>query len=138
MTYDLIIIGGGPAGVAAAVYAARKRLKTLFITAEWGGQSIVSEQIYNWIGTPSLSGSELAENFKKHVTANAGASLEVQEGEKVNDVEKKDIGFLVKTEGDKEFTAKTILIASGSGRRKFRRSGTQGPHLLRFLRRTAF
>ena len=46
MTYDLIIIGGGPAGAAAAVYASRKRLNTLFITAEWGGQSTVSEKIY--------------------------------------------------------------------------------------------
>ena len=63
MVYDLIIIGGGPAGTAAAVYASRKRLKTLFLTAEWGGQSVVSEQIYNWIGTAS-SGNELAENFK--------------------------------------------------------------------------
>ena len=43
--YDLIIIGGGPAGVSAGVYAARKRLHTLFITADWGGQSIVSEDI---------------------------------------------------------------------------------------------
>ena len=83
MTYDLIIIGGGPAGSAAAIYAARKRLRTLFIIAEWGGQSVVSEQIYNWIGTPSLSGNELAENFKKHVLANTGESLEVKEGEKV-------------------------------------------------------
>ncbi|MBP6060861.1 MAG: FAD-dependent oxidoreductase, partial [Candidatus Pacebacteria bacterium] len=48
--YDLIIIGGGPAGVSASVYAARKKMKTLFITSEWGGQSIVSEKIYNWIG----------------------------------------------------------------------------------------
>lgn len=85
MTYDLIIIGGGPAGVAAAVYASRKRLQTLFITTEWGGQSIVSEQIYNWIGTNSLSGNELAENFKKHVLANVGEgqTLKVKEGEKV-------------------------------------------------------
>ena len=67
MTYDLIIIGGGPAGSAAAVYAARKRLKTLFITSEWGGQSVVSEQISNWIGTPSISGNDLAQSFKKHV-----------------------------------------------------------------------
>ena len=44
MTYDLIIIGGGPAGTAAAIYASRKRLKTLLITSEWGGQSIVSEK----------------------------------------------------------------------------------------------
>ena len=50
MTYDLIIIGGGPAGAAAAVYASRKRLQTLFITNEWGGQSVVSEQIYTGLG----------------------------------------------------------------------------------------
>lgn len=124
MVYDLIIVGGGPAGSAAAVYAARKRLKTLFITAEWGGQSVVSEQIYNWIGTPMLSGDELAKNFKKHVLANAlnkennNSTLEIQEGEKVNNIEKNGDGFLVKTESGKEFTSKTILIASGSGRRK--------------------
>ncbi|MFZ2149680.1 MAG: FAD-dependent oxidoreductase [Minisyncoccia bacterium] len=117
-TYDLIIIGGGPAGSAAAVYAARKRLKTLFITAEWGGQSIVSEQIYNWIGTPSLSGNELAEGFKKHVMANVGDSLEVKDGEKVGSVAKNGELFSVKTESGAEFLSKTILIASGSGRRK--------------------
>ena len=134
MIYDLIIIGGGPAGAAAAVYASRKRLKTLFITAEWGGQSVVSEQIYNWIGTPSLSGNELAENFKKHVLANANAqnkdsTLIVKEGEKVTMVKKteallpsadgsKASVFSVKTESGGEFLTKTILISTGSGRRK--------------------
>src|SRR3990167_3284665 len=118
MIYELIIIGGGPAGAAASVYAARKKLKTLFITSEWGGQSVVSEQIYNWIGTPSLSGTELAENFKKHVSANAGESLEIKEGEKVISLTKNAEGFLVKTDGNKEFGSKTILTASGSGRRK--------------------
>ncbi len=120
MTYDLIIIGGGPAGTAAAVYASRKRLNTLFITAEWGGQSVVSEQIYNWIGTPSLSGNQLAEGFKKHVLANAGTgqTLEVKEGEKVTAVTKKGDIFSVKTESGEEFSSKTILITSGSGRRK--------------------
>src|SRR3989344_7873017 len=120
MTYDLIIIGGGPAGSAAAVYAARKKLSTLFITAEWGGQSVVSEQIYNWIGTTSLSGNELAENLKKHVLGNAGAgqTLEVKEGEKVNSISKNAEGFEVTTENGEKFLTKTILIASGSGRRK--------------------
>lgn len=118
MIYDLIIIGGGPAGSAAAVYAARKRLKTLFITSEWGGQSVVSEQIYNWIGTPSLSGNELAENFKKHVLANIGDSLEIKDGEKAKSVSKKEDLFSVKTESGEEFTAKTILITSGSRRRQ--------------------
>src|SRR3989338_10331706 len=98
MTYDLIIIGGGPAGAAAAVYAARKRLKTLLIVAEWGGQSIVSEQVYNWIGTVALSGAELAEGFKKHVLANTSESLEVKEGEKVNAVRKDGENFAVKTD----------------------------------------
>ena len=120
MTYDLIIIGGGPAGSAAAVYAARKRLNTLFITSEWGGQSVVSEKIYNWIGTPALSGAELAENFKKHILANSGAgqTLEVKEGEKVVSLLKNENIFNIKTESGQEFSAKTVLIASGSGRRK--------------------
>lgn len=118
MTYDLIIIGGGPAGSAAAVYAARKRLKTLFITSEWGGQSIVSEQIYNWIGSTSIPGAELAENLKKHVFANAGKDLEIKEGQKVDTISKKENGFSIKTENGEEFLTKTILIATGSSRRK--------------------
>ena len=122
MTYDLIIIGGGPAGAAAAIYAARKRLKTLLIVAEWGGQSIVSEQVYNWIGTVALSGAELAEGFKKHVLANAGESLEVKEGEKVNAIKKDGENFAVKTDKgngeSEEFLTKTILITTGSGRRQ--------------------
>ena len=65
--YDLIIIGGGPAGVAAGVYAARKQLKTLFVTSEWGGQSTVSEDIQNWIGTAHISGAQLAINLKAHL-----------------------------------------------------------------------
>ena len=118
MIYDLIIIGGGPAGSAAAVYAARKRLKTLFITSEWGGQSVVSEKIYNWIGSPSISGNDLAKNFKEHVLTNVGDSLEVKEGQKVNFIGKNTEGFFIKTDNDQEFFAKTILIATGSGRRK--------------------
>jgi alkyl hydroperoxide reductase subunit F len=117
MTYDLIIIGGGPAGTAAAVYAARKKLNTLFITSEWGGQSVVSETIYNWIGTVSLSGNDLAKSFKDHIMANAGESLHVKEGALVTEVIKDSDGFKVKT-AEEEFTTKTILIATGSNRRK--------------------
>ena len=117
MTYDLIIIGGGPAGAAAAVYASRKRLKTLSITAEWGGQSVVSEQIFNWIGTPSISGAELANNLKKHVLANAGESLEVKEG-LVDTISKTEDLFKVKINTGEEFLTKTILITTGSARKK--------------------
>ena len=49
--YDIAIIGGGPAGCAAGVYAARKLLKTILITDTFGGQSIVSAEVQNWIGT---------------------------------------------------------------------------------------
>lgn len=127
MIYDLIIIGGGPAGSAAAIYAARKRLNTLFITAEFGGQSVVSEKIFNWIGSVSISGQELADNFKNHVMANTtsalgagsiNSTLEVKEGVKVNNISKKENTFKIKTDGGEEFEAKTILIATGSSRRK--------------------
>ncbi len=118
MTYDLIIIGGGPAGASAAVYAARKKLKTLLITPEWGGQSVVSETIYNWIGTPAISGAELAESFKKHVLANVGEDLQVKDGDRVKNIEKNDAGFAVETESGEKISTKTILIATGSTRRK--------------------
>ncbi|MEO5635252.1 MAG: FAD-dependent oxidoreductase [Candidatus Paceibacterota bacterium] len=130
MMYDLIIIGGGPAGASAAVYASRKRLKTLFITFEWGGQSIVSEKIYNWIGSTSIAGQELANNLKKHVMANAigsanadeaedtGSTLSVKEGEKVTSIIKTENGFTVKTDKEEKFETRTILISSGSGRRQ--------------------
>ena len=117
MTYDLIIIGGGPAGTAATVYSARKRLKTLLITAEWGGQSVVSEKIFNWIGTPSISGNDLANNFKMHVTENVGESLEVKEA-KVKEIIKTEGLFEVETDANEKFLTKTVLIAAGSGRRK--------------------
>lgn len=118
MIYDLIIIGGGPAGASAAVYAARKKLKTLMLLYEWGGQSIVSETIYNWIGTTSISGNQLALNFKEHVLANTGESLEVKDKMKVSEVLKNGEHFIVKTESGEKFESKTILVATGSLRRK--------------------
>ena len=118
MIYDLIIIGGGPAGTAGAVYAARKRLNTLFITSEFGGQSVVSETIYNWIGTTSIGGAELAENLKNHVLANASDKLSIKEGVKVVSIKKDEEIFSIKTDTAEEFKTKTILLAVGSGRRK--------------------
>jgi len=122
MIYDLIIIGGGPAGSAAAVYAARKRLKTLLITAEFGGQSVVSETIYNWIGTTAIPGAKLAEDLKNHVLANTGENqtLEAKEDLKISNIIKntESNNFLIKTESAEEYETKTILITTGSKRRK--------------------
>lgn len=115
--YDLIIIGGGPAGVSAGVYAARKRLKTLLITPDFGGQSTVSEGIENWIGTVKISGSDLAKNLREHLLAYSGEYLEIKEGEGAQDISKNSDIFNVKTEKS-EYEAKTVLIATGSTRRK--------------------
>ncbi len=116
MTYDLIIIGGGPAGVAAGVYAARKKLKTLLITPEFGGQSIVSDGIENWIGTVKIPGHDLAKNLRDHLLAYAGESVTVKEGEFVQDIQKQDL-FTVTTDTG-SYESKTVLIATGSTRRK--------------------
>ena len=116
--YDLIIIGGGPAGVAAGVYAARKRLKTVLITEEIGGQSTVSEGIENWVGSPKIHGAELAKTFKAHLDAVKGDVVELALGERVTKLVSAAEGFTVTTKSGKEFSAKAVLIASGAGRRK--------------------
>ncbi len=118
MDYDLIIIGGGPAGAGAGVYAARKRLKSLLITKEFGGQSTVSMDVQNWIGTVSISGDELARNFKKHLEAYKDSILDMKEGEMVIGIEKRENGFAVKTDKNITYTGKTVLIVAGSARRK--------------------
>ncbi len=115
--HDLIIIGGGPAGVAAGVYAARKQLKTILITEEFGGQSTVSEGVENWIGTIKIPGSELAKVLKEHLFAYKGEFVEVVEGVRVTKIGKSGEGFAV-TAGDKEYNARAVLVASGAGRRK--------------------
>ncbi len=116
--YDLIILGGGPAGTAAAVYAARKQLKSLIMTSEFGGQSTVSELIYNWIGTPEISGANLAKNLREHVQYYKGPFLDIVEGEKVVAVNKEGSDISIKTESGKSYTSKGLLVATGSGRRK--------------------
>lgn len=116
--YELAIIGGGPAGTAAGVYASRKQLKTLFITKEWGGQSTVSTEIQNWIGTPALSGQQLANDLKKHLTTYAGDFVSIKEGVLATKVEKKNDYFSITVSSGESYEAKAILIASGSKRRQ--------------------
>ncbi len=122
MIYDLAILGGGPAGVAAGVYASRKRLKTIFITKDWNSQSTVSEGIENWIGTVKISGFEFAKNLEKHLKAYAGDYVDIHEGESCEKIEKTGMTFKVKTSKG-EYEAKTILIATGSNRRKLEVKG---------------
>jgi alkyl hydroperoxide reductase subunit F len=116
--YEIIIIGGGPAGCSAAVYAARKQVHTLLLTSEFGGQSVVSDDIQNWIGTPHISGSDLAKNLKSHVYEYKGNVLEVIENTKVVSVEKHEKTFHVTTEGGQVYESLTVLMTAGSSRKK--------------------
>lgn len=124
-TYDVIIIGGGPAGVAAAVYTARKQLKTLLITDNFGGQSIVSDDIQNWIGDQHVSGVDLATRLENHIRAYPDI-VEIKIGEKVAEVKAVRCGegkericdFEVKTNQGTLYTGKSLIVTSGARRRK--------------------
>jgi len=115
--YDLAILGGGPAGVAAGVYAARKRLNTLFITKDWNGQSSVSEGVENWIGEVKISGLDLSKKLENHLKAYASNVLHIKEGEWCKEVEKTETSFKIITDKG-SYQAKTILVTTGSSRRK--------------------
>lgn len=116
--YELIIIGGGPAGTAAAVYAGRKKIKTLLVTSDFGGQSVVSEDIQNWIGDTHISGSQLAQKFENHVKEYMGEDLELKLSVNVINIEKIETDFKVILSSGEEITSKTVLIATGSKRRQ--------------------
>ena len=113
--YDLIIVGGGPAATAAGVYASRKKMKSVVIAKQLGGQSIVSDNIQNWIGTKSISGFDLAKTLEDHLRDQK--DLEIAEGEQASSVQKKDSGFVVKCASGKEFESKAVIVCSGGRHR---------------------
>jgi len=115
--YDLAIVGGGPAGVAAGVYAARKKLKTIFIAETIGGQSMDSVDIQNWIGTQHISGMGLAKQLEMHLHAYAADVVDVHLGERAQKAQKIEGGFSITT-GKGSYEAKALLVATGGMRRK--------------------
>lgn len=122
--FDLAIIGGGPAGVAAGVYAARKRLKTIFITEFFGGQSTESVGVENWIGTKKISGLDFGKALEEHLRSYTGDSVEVKVGARVINISKSDDNFKIETAGG-AYIARTALITTGSTRRKLEIPGAQ-------------
>ncbi len=115
--YDTVIIGGGPAGVAAAVYAARKQLSTVVIAEYFGGKSFVSSGIENWIGEINLSGGELAERLENHTRAQK--TIDVKAPDSVLNVRMVDGDlFELKTENGDTVRSRTLIIASGARRRR--------------------
>lgn len=117
MIYDLAILGGGPAGIAAGVYASRKKLKTVFITKDYQSQSAVSDSIENWIGDITLSGQDLAKKLENHLKAYAGDIVDIKEGEWISKVEKTGEHFTVTTDKG-SYETKSVLVSTGSHRRK--------------------
>lgn len=113
--YQVAILGGGPAGVAAGVYAARKQLKTAVVADSFGGQSAVSADIHNWIGTTSISGSKLADDLKGHLKAYPEVAI----------IEKRVTGiaddgqtFTVTLSDGSSIVAERLLLALGGKRRR--------------------
>ena len=120
--YDLIVIGAGPAGITASVYAARKGMNFLVVTKDIGGQAAWSGDIENYTGYQFISGSELAAKFEEHMRK---YGIEVKEGEEVIRVRKNGNAVSIKTDKD-SYKAKTAIIASGKRSRELFRGFPKG------------
>jgi NADH-dependent peroxiredoxin subunit F len=109
LIYDLIIIGAGPAGITASVYAARKKLDFLVISLDIGGQAAWSSDIENYTGYQFISGPELAQKFEEHMLKYDTA---IKENEEVLELKKSGEVILVKT-NKADYQARSVIIASG-------------------------
>lgn len=117
MMYDTVIIGGGPAAVAAGVYAARKQMKAVFVADQIGGQSVVSDGIANWIGDKLIPGAELASKLKAHLE-DYSDDITIAVPEKALSVTQSEDGtFHVQTDKS-EYDTKTVIVATGGRHRK--------------------
>ncbi len=118
--YDTIIVGGGPAAMSAAVYAARKAMNVLLVTKEMGGQITYTASVDNYLGLPRISGKELKDQFVFHMEQYPIAETV---GANVVKVVKKNNTFTVKTENDKEFKGNSVIFCTG---KEYRRLGVAG------------
>ena len=122
MIKDLIVIGGGPAGITAAVYAARKMMDFAVISPDIGGQAAWSGDIENYTGYQFIAGPDLAQKFREHLNQ---YKFELLEGVSVTGVEKNSGNFKVLTDDGKEYSAKTLIIASGKRPRTLNVAGEE-------------
>lgn len=119
--YDLIIIGAGPAGITAAVYAARKKMDILVITKDIGGQASWSGDIQNYTGYQFISGPELAIKFEEHMRK---FDFEIKENEEVKEVTSRNEKLFIKTDKD-NYQTKVAIVASGKKSRELGVPGEQ-------------
>lgn len=112
MIYDLIIIGGGPAGITAGIYAGRQKMKTLLITKEFGGQMAKkSTEVCNYPGFERISGMELIEKFVSHLEKQETVEIKFTQARKI---EKNGDIFTVLTSEDEKIESKTVIVATGA------------------------
>jgi len=117
--YELIIIGAGPAGITAGIYAARKKIDFIIITKDIGGQASLSWEIENYIGYQFITGPELVEKFIEHIKE---FNVEIKENEPVKKILREDKIFKIISDKN-EYLSKTIIISTG---RKPKKLGVKG------------
>lgn len=120
-TYDLIIVGAGPAGLSASIYASRYKMKNLVIGGEIGGQVAEASEIENWPGDKMVSGEDLMKRFEDQAKE---LGAEIIESE-VTRIEKKSDGFEVYLNGDKKYEAKSVILALGMKPRRMNIKGEE-------------
>lgn len=108
--YDVVVIGAGPAGLTAGMYASRQGLRTAIIGGEVGGQAAWAGEVENYLGWRLVTGKELVRNFREHV---AQFGVECREGQLVNAVVPAEYGYDVYTREGVSLSTKTIVIATG-------------------------
>lgn len=115
--HELIIVGAGPAGMTAAVYAARKRLNTLLISDDIGGQPLTTVGIENYMGYQFVEGPELMQKFEEQVRQ-FPSDVKVQVGQNAESLSRIDGGFEVKTDKGEIHRVKAVIFATGKRPRK--------------------
>ena len=113
--YDLMIIGAGPAGLCAGVYAARKQLDTVLISGDIGGQMNATMGIENWLGYQFINAPDLISRFQDHVSQ---FPIDQKIGDKVSRVKEIKGGFEAVTESGSRYQAKAAVLATGKRPRK--------------------
>jgi alkyl hydroperoxide reductase subunit F len=121
-SYDLIIIGGGPAGLTAAVYAATLKVEALLIAKDLGGQAIDSTKIENYMGFDFITGPELIEKFKYQLINSHYIDHLISEVELIETAAE---GFTVTTSELRKYSTRALLVATGMTRRRLKVPGEE-------------
>ncbi len=119
-TYEMAIVGGGPAALSAAVYAARKDLDVVLVARKLGGQITYTAGIENYLGLPDATGTSMAEAFRAHMSRYPVAEAL---GENVTKIEKSGQEFVLSTEGGSRFKAHSVVYCAG---KEYKRLGVPG------------